>query len=350
MKTMIVLFLLLGFTSAFAADIKFGAFIDTYYAYDSNLPRNNERAFITQPERHNEPGFNLVHGDVQYSGEKVHGRLAVQGGNSVEKNTKGGPDERNFARYVQESYVGVKLGDGTWIDAGIFLGNIGMESWISKDNWTYTRSLFLDYVPYYSSGVRLSHQLSTSESFQLQVLNGWQNINETNDSKAIGLQYQRPLSEKVTFTYNNFLGDERIVSKSDRFRGYHNFILKWLSSESWNFLGGIDFGHQAQQKNSGIDAWAATSLTARQILSSVQSLAYRLEYYLDPHQSNIVTGTKNGFNVVSASMNYDQQVLKNLLWRTEVRGFFSKDEIYPDGERSKNRWDGLFVTSLSWWI
>ena len=329
------------------SEVKYSGFLDAYYAIDTNAPQNNERKFTTQPQRVNEPSINLIFADATLTSDRVRGRLALQAGNSVEKNTHGSVDETNWARYIQESYVGIKLGEKTWLDGGIFLGNIGAESWISRDNYTYTRALNLDYVPYYSSGLRLEHFLNKRETLQLQILQGWQNMNESNGSKAIGMQYKNVFSETSSFTYNNFFGDEQVVSQSNRFRGYHNFIFKYDLSKVWQTLSAIDIGHQAQQKNNGVDIWMAATFTVRRVLSETQFLATRFEYYNDTNQANIVTGTPHGMNVLGASMNYDQKLGEKVLWRSEVRGFYSEDKIYPEGSQNQNRWDGLFVTSLA---
>lgn len=333
-------------------DVKWGAFIDTYYAYDFNNPKDHEREYTTQPVRSNEFNINMAYVEAILKAEKTRGRLALQYGNSVTKNyssepTQGKTSGDSDSKFLQEAYVGRKIGERTWIDMGIFLGNIGMESWISKDNYTYTRSLFLDYVPYYSTGVRLEHQLDDKQTVQLQVLNGWQNISENNSGKAIGMQYKNVITDKFTFTYNNFFGDEEVVSSSSRFRSYHNFIFHYLMSEKWQFLGAFDIGEQSQQNNDGIDPWYATSMVLRQVLDQQQSLSYRVEYYNDHHQSNVVTNTTNGFEVVSSSVNYDYKFDESTLWRTELRGFYSKDEIYPTGAKYFNRLDGFLVTSLS---
>lgn len=337
------------------SDVKFGGFIDTYYAYDFNNPKNHEREFTTQPVRHNEFNINMAYFEAVLKKEKTRGRLALQYGQSVTKNTTGeprqgatsGPDD---AKVFQEAYVGTKVGEKTWIDAGIFLGNIGAESWISKDNWTYTRSMNLDYVPYYSSGIRIEHLLDEKQTFQLQLLNGWQNMSENNHGKAIGMQYRNLLTDSITFTYNNFFGDEEVVGTNPRFRSYHNFIFQWLASEKWQYLYAFDLGEQSQQINDGVDPWYATTLTARRILNSEQSLSFRAEYYNDRHQTNVATGTNNGFQVTSASVNFDQKLDENALWRTELRGFYSKDEIYPAAVAEKNHLDGFLVTSLSMWF
>ncbi len=335
--------------------VKFGGFVDTYYAYDFNNPKDHEREFTTQPVRHNEFNINLAYLEAVMKQEKTRSRLALQFGQSVTKNTVGEPKDGTTsgpqdAKIFQEAYIGKKLGHKTWLDFGIFLGNIGSESWISKDNWTYTRALNLDYVPYYSSGVRLEHSLSQKEIVQFQILNGWQNMSENNQGKAIGIQYKNFITDKVTFTYNNFFGDEEVVSSNPRFRAYHNFILQWMKDERWQYLAAFDVGHQSQQQADGVDGWVASTFTVRQILNQEQSLAYRLEYYSDPHQANIVTKTSNGFQVTGLSINFDQKLDEAVLWRTELRGFSSKDKIYPQGSSAKNGSNGFLVTSFSTWF
>lgn len=336
-------------------DVKIGGFIDTYYAYDFNNPKLHERSYTTQPVRHNEFNVNLAYIDATIKREKTRGRLALQYGQSVTKNTVNEPKQGQTsgpqdAKVFQEAYVGKKLGEKTWIDGGIFLGNIGAESWISKDNYTYSRALNLDYVPYYSAGVRLEHRLSEKESIQLQVLNGWQNMSEDNHGKAIGMQYKRVMSEKSTFTYNNFFGDEEQTHPAPRFRAYHNLIFNHVASADWQFIYVFDIGHQSQKTNDGVDAWYATTFTARRVLTELDSVSFRAEWYNDRHQCNVATKTPNGFEVAGASVNYDRKLDEQALWRTELRGFSSHDKIYPRGTGHLNRLDGFLVTSLSMWF
>lgn len=337
--------------------VKFGGFVDTYYAYDFNAPSDHEREFTTQPVRHNEFNVNLAFIEATLNQKETRGRLALQFGQSVTKNTAGEPKEGSTSgaqdsKVFQEAFVGKKVAPKTWVDAGIFLGNIGAESWISKDNWTYSRALNLDYVPYYSAGVRIDHEFSATRRGQLQISNGWQNMSENNSGKAIGMQFKEIINDSLTFTYNNFLGDEEVVPDQrtskfrPRFRAYHNFILQWNASERWQYLWAFDVGHQSQQANNGVDGWGATTMTVRRLLDELRSIAMRAEYYVDPLQANVVTGTQNGFRVYGLSVNYDQKLDQNALWRTELRGFKSEDKIYPQGRNGKNEYDGYLVSSL----
>ena len=335
--------------------IQFGGFLDTYYSFDSNTPKDHEREYTTQPVRHNEFNVNLAYIEAMIKQENTRGRLALQFGQSVTKNTVGEPQDgktsgSSDSKIFQEAYLGKKLSEKTWIEMGIFLGNIGAESWISKDNWTYTRALNLDYVPYYSAGVRIDHTIDSKQSAQLQLLNGWGNMSENNQGKAIGAQYKNLLNDSLTFTYNNFFGDEEVTSTKPRFRSYHNFILKWLHSDRWQYLFAFDVGHQSQKENDGVDGWFTTTATIRRVLSATEAIALRAEYYSDPHEANISTATPKGFQVAGLSMNYDQNWDKNFLWRSEIRGFYSEDKIYPQGRNGKNRLDGFFVTSISAWF
>lgn len=346
-------FLLLFLGQQVLADspsLKFGAFVDTYYAYDVNRPKNHEREYTTQPARHNEVALNLGFIEAKYDSDEIHGRLAIQHGTSVRKNTVAEPSRGLSLTPIQEAYVGNKIAPRTWLDGGIFLGNIGAESWISKDNWTYSRALNLDYVPYYSAGLRLSHEFSETRSAQLILMNGWQNMSENNGAKAIGMQYLARINSQLTFTYNNFFGDEEVVSTRPRFRGYHNFILRWLPGDLWQYLGSLDFGHQSQQVRDGIDGWGAVTLTVRRILSKSQAIALRGEYFTDPNEANVRTSSPHGFQVHGASMNFDQSIYRQTLWRTEIRVLQSRDRIFPSDGHTFKSTDLVLTTSLSFWL
>jgi hypothetical protein len=317
--------------------ISFDGFLDSYYAYDFNNPPHNARVYTTQPARHNEPNINLIHAGVNLKEDRYRGRFALQAGNSVENNTV--YEANQDLGHIQESYLGYKIDEKTWVDAGIYLGNIGMESWISKNNFTYSRSLMLDYVPYYSTGIRVSHDTDEKNHFEFHLMQGWQNISETNSAKSIGFQW------KVSkFTYNNFFGDERVIpGQENRFRTYHNFIYQDKFSDTLEYQTSADIGTQAQQQNDGVDAWFAAAFTLRKKLNEKEFMAWRIEHYADPHQSNVKTNSPNGFVVQSASMNFDHHFSHYVLWRTEVRGYHSRDKIYPHQSNT----DGFAVTSLA---
>ncbi|MDE2291086.1 MAG: outer membrane beta-barrel protein, partial [Elusimicrobia bacterium] len=160
--------------------VSFGGFLDTYYAYDFDRPASRARAFTTQPARHNEFDVNLAYIEAVVAADRVRGRLALQAGNSVQSNYAGEPavgsvSGPSLTRSIQEAWAGYRVTEKLWVDAGICFSHIGMESFISRDNWTYSRSLMAEFSPYCQSGVRASYQFDKDWSAQLHVLNGWQN-------------------------------------------------------------------------------------------------------------------------------------------------------------------------------
>ena len=141
--------------------VTFGGFVDGYYAYDAGRPPQRDRAFAggalftTQPARHNEFNVNLAFVEAKLDAPRYRGRLAVQFGTSVQSNYSGEPRDGQISgpsvqQYLQEATAGYRIAKTLWVDGGIFFSNMGMESWISRDNPTYTRSLVADYSPYYS--------------------------------------------------------------------------------------------------------------------------------------------------------------------------------------------------------
>lgn len=329
--------------------VKFGGFVDTYYAFDFNRPLSRDRAYTTQPARHNEFNVNLGHVDAVLSAPRLRGRFAVQFGTSVQANYAGeprvgaysGPD---VSRYIQEAVLGVKLGETVWLDGGVYLSHIGSESWISRDNLTYTRSLIADYSPYYQSGVKLTWQASPSVVAQVNVVNGWQIISETNGDKSIGGRIDWTVNPKTTFSVYNLVGNETPDSVESQLRLFQGASLKLVPSEKLTLVGTFDFGTQDRGDDNA--SWYGGALIARVQATATVAVSGRLERYDDKDQVIIATGSGDGFRATGGSVGIDLTPAPRMLWRTELRGFSGTHAVVPnrDGVSKKN---SFLVTSLA---
>lgn len=326
-------------TSTLGVPIVFGGFVDTYYAFDFKQPPGGTRVFTTQPSKHNEFNVNLAFLEAKINQEKYRGRLAFQAGTSVDTNYAAEPSQ--LAKHIQEAYAGYSPIKNLWIDAGIYLSHLGAESFISRDNWTYTRSLAADYSPYYQTGVRISYQATKEFSAQLHVLNGWQNITDHNSAKAVGMQLAYQPNVHLSLTYNNFIGKEA----GDRMRYFHDFIAK-ASFQPIDLIFQYDLGIQEREPLPGDATWQVYTLLARYQIHPLVSVAIRGERYIDKEQVIVVTNTPNGFQVWGASGNIDVQLAKPVTWRTEYRHFWSDDRIYPN-KTNGSRQDQFVVSSLA---
>jgi hypothetical protein len=322
------------------AHVTFGAFVDGYYAYDFNRPAGHDRVFTTQAQRHDEFNVNLAHVEVRYQSPKARARLALQAGTSVQANYAAEPDSlagfQNFLPLIQEAYAGIAVTPKLWIDGGIFLSHIGSEGWISADNPTYTRSLAAEFTPYYETGVRATWQALPSLVATAVVVNGWQNLSETNHDKAVGVRLDWTASPAVTLSYSNFVGREASAATGDQdVRFLNDFSVRIAPSSRVLIIPTFDVGTQDG------DAWYGASLVGRYAVTPTVALNGRIERYDDEH-GVIAPGLRTN----GASLGID--VARGpALWRTELRGFFGADDAIFPGHDGAKKSDVAAVTSIA---
>ncbi|HSL70884.1 MAG TPA: porin [Longimicrobiales bacterium] len=329
-----------------------GGFVDAYYAYHFNLRRPGDAPVLTQPVRHNEFNINLAFVEARLSGDRVRGRLALQVGTSVQANYAGEPTHGAhsgpvLARQIQEAVAGYRLGQGLWLDGGIFLSHIGAESWISRDNWNYSRSLIADYSPYYETGLRATWSPSSKFAGTFALLNGWQNISETNANKAAGIRLDYTASTKLTLSYSNFLGSESPEGDPSRFRFLHDFIVKLIASDRIGFLASFDIGSQGNTVGDEAGNWYGFTAITRVQATARVALAGRFERYADPDGVFLATTLGPGLELNGISVNLDVAPTSHFLWRTEFRSLIAEDEAFVKHDGSLTRSSPFVVSSFA---
>jgi hypothetical protein len=335
-----------------AVTVSFGAFTDSYYAYDFGRPPNFDRAFTTTAARHNEFNINLAYIEAKVSGPRVRGRLALQAGTSVQSNYAGEPavgavSGPNLSRFIQEAVAGYQITSSLWVDGGIFFSHIGMESFISRDNLTYTRSLSSDFTPFYQSGAKLTWQATPRLTALFTVMNGWQNISENNQDKAFGARLDYASSANTTFSYYDFVGNEAASGLLRIFNGVgiHTSPKADITLQ-WNF----DYGTQ-QKPLGGHSTWFSSGVIGKVQLSPVLGVSGRVERYQDPDNVIVATTPALGFEATTASIGVDASPLRGnrVLWRNELRGSWAGESVFPSRNAvgGTSRSNGLLVTSIA---
>ena len=352
---------LAGFPARASEALKLGAFIDSYYAYDFDHPPSLDRillypsgnAYATQPVRNNEFNVNLAFVEAKLQSEKIRGRLALQAGNSVQVNyaADSAADQARYggaggiSRYFQEAYVGYQAAPRLWVTGGIFFSHLGFESWISRDDWCYTRALVSDNSPYYQTGVKVDYRFSDLFSAQVDLLNGWQNINENNPQKSVGTQIVYTPNGSFTYTYNTFFGREPDGTGTQGSRIYQELIAKWSASDRLQLAAELDLGLQKPGGSDSTNPWYAATLFAQYQTSPVASVALRVEKFIDLHEA-VIGALPTGFDAAGVSVGINLALQPTLLWRNEVRGFFAAEDLFPTKSGASNM-DGFVVSSLA---
>lgn len=222
-----------------------------------------------------------------------------------------------------------------------------MESFISRDNLTYTRSLSSDFTPFYQSGVKLTWQATPKLSALFTVVNGWQNISENNQDKAVGARLDYASSPSTTLSYYDFVGNEVGSGLLRIFNGVgiHTNPRSDLTLQ-WNF----DYGTQKKPLG-GHSTWFSSGLIGKLQPSPVLGVSGRVERYQDPDNVIVTTAPVLGFKATTASIGVDLSPLggNRALWRNELRGTWADEPVFPsrNAATGTSRSNGLLVTSMA---
>lgn len=191
------------------------AYLDTYYNYNFANPIDNTQTISSTIGRHNEATLNLVSIGLESNYKNVIGRVWFQYGQmaSIIQDADGSVyhgrnTSINNLKYVREAAAGYHFNkwQGVNVEMGIFMSYIGLESYITQENWNYQRSMVCDFTPFYFSGARLQMFPTKKLKSEIWILNGWQTYNSFSKSPGIGSStYYRPTSN-LQLVANFYLG------------------------------------------------------------------------------------------------------------------------------------------------
>lgn len=308
-------------------------YAEVYYIYDFNKPADNTRpGFIYSHNRHNEVALNLGMLKASYSAARVRGNLALMAGTYANANLGAEP---GVLKNIYEANVGVKLSakKELWVDAGIFPSHIGFESAIGKDCATLTRSLMAENSPYYEAGAKLSYTSDNSKWFlSALVLNGWQRMQRVdgNSLLSFGTQITFMPGDRWTINSSTFIGADTPDAER-RMRYFHDLYVIAKPSDKLAITAGLDIGGEEKSvDDSDLNTWWTAVAIVQVAVSEKWKVAARGEYY-DDAQNVIVASPVSGFKTSGVSVNADHQFTDHLVWRVEVRGFFSPDPVFEEG-------------------
>ncbi len=316
--------------------IRLTGYLETYYSYDFSKPFNLEKPdYNYNYKKHNQLNVNLAYLKANYQSNRIRSNIALMTGNYAKYNLSAEP---NWAKPLLEANLGYKpfKQHEFWIDIGVLPSHIGFESAIGRDCWNLTRSILAENSPYFESGIKFNYTNKKEDLYiAFHILNGWQKIQITNwdHTPAVGIQVSYKRSNKLTFNYSNFIG----IIKSDSMnalRIFHNLYAIYDDSSKLSLLFGFDIGIQSNE-HAKAAVWYTPVIISKINLNTKSKIAGRIEYYIDKKQTIIPTATHNGYQTFGVSVNYDYQLSSKVLWRTELKQYFSKDPIFKYDEPTR---------------
>jgi hypothetical protein len=300
--------------------IQLHGFVDVYADWSPNLPsdRNNfEPGTGTAAGKANQAGLNLAALDVSLDANPVGFHVVAVAGTGTDV-VHAAEIHADSWRYVYQASVSYKLGAGRGVlfELGIQPSHIGFEGFFSKDNWSYTRGWMSEFSPYYQTGLKVATSFDDHWSGQLWLLNGWQNIEDNNDGKAIGTQVAYA-KNALGVTVNTFFGPE-LAGDSSHWRSFVDLVGTLNTSSNVHLAASLDLGEQ-RRPNLPPARWQGASIWVRTLLSpssssspfSSSALVLRVEYFRDPNAAvSLLSQSLFGGTLTFETRPHPQLILK----------------------------------------
>ena len=169
--------------------IDFSGLIDGYYGENLNNPSTRSNQLYNYDVEARQFSLNMVRLSMAHSPDPVGFEVDFGFGKAFTIIHSGASEPRVFD-YIEQAYVSFKpkKAKGLEIDFGEFVSSAGAEAIESNANWNYSRSLlFALAVPCYHFGLRTSFPAGKHFTGGVQLVNGWNNIEDNNSGKTLGL-------------------------------------------------------------------------------------------------------------------------------------------------------------------
>jgi hypothetical protein len=330
-------------------------FVDTYYSYNFNKPdsRLNQLPTTNFDFDHNTFGLSLAELVVSKAAEPVGFRMDFDYGPTTDF-VHCGTVNCNPAVSPEATYKNIQQAYVTWatplkvtLDMGKFVTHMGAEVIESKDNWNYTRSLlFCCAIPYYHAGVRANYPINDMLFVNGYVLNGWNDVIETNAMKTYGATIGFTPIKQLPIVLN-WIGPEECTDPTTCPSGFvytnkqvYDAIVTFNATDALSFMLNYDYGSlkDATDKTLKYSGWAAYARW------KVDPCAVAIRYEMVDDKDGLMLGAADN-KVSELTVTAEHTVAKSLLTRLEYRRDKADQNIYEKKDAKVTDSQGRVVLS-----
>jgi hypothetical protein len=317
-----------------AGPIKFSGLIDGYYSFNANHPASKANNLRNFEVKANQFALNMTKLTMEHDPDPVGFKLDLGFGRAWEVFHATDPAGTNVVRYIPQAYVSLK--PKTWggfqFDFGKFYTSAGAELTENNLTWSYGRGYLYTNGPYYHFGARITKPLHETFTVGVQLVNGWNNVEDNNSGKTVGFTTAWTPSKKFSWFNNYYVGPE----KNDTNKGARNFfdtVVNLNPNDKTSFYVNFDYG--AEGKGGALTqdvSWAAIGLAGRFQTSEKTALSLRYEHYND--MDGFITGQAQALNSFTVTGEY--KWAEGLLSRLEYRRDWSDKPYFDRGNQLAN--------------
>lgn len=218
---------------------------------------------------------------------------------------------RNFD--YPQAYVQYAHGSATII-AGRFVTLAGAETIDPRTDSNFSRSLLFGYaIPFGHTGVRATVAANDQLSLTLGVVNGWDDLKDTNSAKTAELGATYTPTKSLSLVATGYFGQERVGglvgAGPQGMRDLIDLVGTWTIDDTWAVTLNYDWGRQSGAANSGFTVdnadmarWSGLAAYLTSTISEHWHATLRAEYFDDP--DGYRTGLMQTWHEVTLSMDY----------------------------------------------
>ena len=311
--------------------IEFSGLVDGYYDLNFNHPADRTNQVRVLDVRANQFTLNMAKFSMQHAADPVGFRVDLGFGRGMDLYHFNEPDF-SAMKYVEQAFISWKpeTAKGFQADFGKFVSSAGAEVFETHTNWNYSRSLLYGWAqPFYHFGLRTSMPLNKHFSAGVQVVNGWNNVEDNNTGKTIGLTGTYTCS-KVSWTNTYYVGPEKKDTNQGQ-RHLYDSVLLLTPTSKLNAYINFDYGVDKMVLG-GENRWVGIAGAARYQANSWFALSPRLEWFNDADGFN--TGTAQQLKEFTLTGEF--KMAKGLLTRLEYRRDWSDQPFFNRGNQLAN--------------
>ena len=324
-------------------DIKFGGLVDGYYTVNTNHPASGTNGMYNFNVKANQFSLNMAKFSLSHSADPIGFQLDLGFGRAFDMIHAFEPSTApQFMRNIEQAYVSWKpeKTGGLQLDFGKFVTSAGAEVIESHANWNYSRSLLFSWaIPYYHFGLRATQPWGKHFTGGVQLVNGWNNVEDTNSGKTIGV-VGNFTSSKLSWMNNYYTGPE----KSGTNKGFRNlYDTTVLLTPNSKFSGYFNFDY-GRDKNVGLgyQDWIGWAIAAKGQITSTSAIAIRGESFNDRDGFN--TGVAQTYREITAT--YEYKWAKGLMSRLEYRRDWAEKVFFERGNNQLRKEQNTFSIGI----
>lgn len=325
-----------------AGPIDFSGLVDGYYSLNFNHPASKNNVIRNFDVKANQFSLNFAKLTMEHGADPVGFKLELAAGRAMDVFHATDPAGVEVVKHLLQAYVSVKPTNwkGFQFDFGKFVTSAGAELTETHLNWNYSRSLLFTNGPYYHFGARTSMPLGKNWTAGVQLVNGWNNVEDNNAAKTVGLT-SAFTSSKFTWANNYYFGNEKtdtadgVNVKAPGLRHFIDTVVGINPSGRVSGLFNFDYGVDKNPLASDNEFYGF-SVLARVIGNDMFSFSPRYDWYRD--RDGFITGAPK--KLQEFTITGDMKLKQGFLARLEYRRDWSDVPFFDRGNElasSKNQ-------------